>query len=225
MPDMSETERQFHAAGNASIKHLLIWLTARNRTTGAPESVGIWSGRDAAEFVFGGVARVYQGAGQITGLDNIRSSDGLTVEQPKLRVPDRDGALSDALRFYDPKNGQVEIHRLTINPVTGLAVAPPSDLFKGQVSELDYARSEVKTIIITLAAKSRFLTQGLALFRSDEAQQRAFPGDQFRAYVTSTSDGMLWGDDTVRQQQDAAAKAARRAAAAAQDVNQSHWGP
>ncbi len=225
MPDITETERQYHAAGLSSIQHILIWMEPRDRTTGVPFGIGIWSGRDAAEFVIDGVARVYQGAGQITGLDNIRSSDGLTVEMPKLRAPDKEGAISNALQFYNPKMAPVQIHRLTVNPQTGLAVAPPADLFEGVVSEVDYQRSGVKTVTVTLAANSRFLTQGLPLFRSDEAQQRAFPGDQFRAYVTSTSDGMLWGDDTVRQQQDAAAKAQRIEDFKKQTQESSSWGP
>lgn len=33
------------------LTHVLLWITAQNRSTGAPESIGLWTGADHQDFV------------------------------------------------------------------------------------------------------------------------------------------------------------------------------
>ena len=50
---------------------LLVWIIARNRTTGAPEPVGFWNGADDQVITVGGVDRTYHGAGGLLGMDDL----------------------------------------------------------------------------------------------------------------------------------------------------------
>ncbi|MFE3839657.1 hypothetical protein ABNX41_21770, partial [Rhodobacteraceae bacterium PA1-206B] len=59
------------AARKPLLVHQLLWISARNRTSGAVETLGLWTGEDHQSITVGGQSRTYYGAGAVLGIDPV----------------------------------------------------------------------------------------------------------------------------------------------------------
>lgn len=181
----------------AIIVHTLIWITARDRVTGAPESIGLWSGLDHQQFDIGGI-RTYLGAGNILGLDKITYGSGLTVRMHKFTFSAISPELEQAVRGYDVRLAPVEIHGMVIDPVYNVIVGAPWLALRGLTDELPIRTPSVGGeggIEMQVASASRSLTRTLSLKRGDASQQRR-GGDRFRRYAEiSGTVTVPWGEN------------------------------
>lgn len=182
-------------ADPATQVHNLVWVTGRNRSTGALESLGLSDLDDHQVVTVDGQERTYFGAGNLLSMDPITASIGLDVRILQIRFAPMAPEVQQALQVYDPRLAPVEVHRALVNPLTGLIAAPPHRVWKGWVEGLSITEGENATATLSVASAARALTRTLTLRRSDAAQQRLHPGDTFRRYVDTAGEFQVyWGE-------------------------------
>ncbi|WP_440410611.1 hypothetical protein [Neorhizobium petrolearium] len=115
------------------------WIVAKNRETGAPEEVGLWTGDDDANLtVIRGadnvtVTRPYLGGGNLLKVSDIPRVSDLTAQTVTIDLSQIADAVQLLLRTYDVHRAQVEIHEIVLSPETGQPVAPDLPIFLGMV--------------------------------------------------------------------------------------------
>lgn len=198
---INAAEQNYNGTRNGQDRHTLVWLTARNRETGAAESIGFWTGQDDRNFVIGGQVRTYLGAGAALGVDDIPGGVGLDVRYVTAKlgvVPE----VADALLGFDPKLGPVEVHTVVFSLETGNLVADPRRIFKGRINETPVrlgGEGGDALFEVAMASSARDLTLTLPLFRSDAETRRRNANDRFRQHVsTSGLRQVAWGERQVR---------------------------
>lgn len=177
-------------------KRVLIWVTARNRTTGDPETLGLWNGGYDRSFTIDGSARSYVGAGALMGVPPLASQAGLTVRMQRLTLSPIDDTVAALIRTYDTRLAPIEIHRASFDPVTTALVSEPHRVFKGMVDELEIPveAGGATRCEMTVASSARYLTRTLTLKRSDASQQLR-SGDRFLRYADVSGEvDVYWGE-------------------------------
>lgn len=181
---------------DAVIARTLLWITARNRATGLPESIGLWSGYDHQQFDIGGL-RDYYGAGNILGLDRITYGSGLEVRMHTFTLAAISPEVEQAVRGYDARLAPVEVHGVLYDPVTNQMVGTPWMALRGWVDEVEIrtpAAGGEGGIDLRVASSARALTRTLSLKRGDSSQQLR-SGDRFRRYAEiSGTSSVSWGE-------------------------------
>ncbi|MFN3575364.1 MAG: hypothetical protein ACK4TJ_00030 [Tabrizicola sp.] len=176
---------------------ILIWATARNRNTDAPESLGLWTGAQDETFTIDGSPRVYVGAGSVMEIPAMTAQSGVAVRMQRFSLSPLSEEVAALIRTYDPRFGSIEMHRALFDPVTGVLVAEPHRIFKGIIDEIDLpvdpTSGEVRCNV-TVASSARFLTRTLPLKRSDASQQLR-SGDRFLRYAKVSGEvDVYWGE-------------------------------
>lgn len=176
-------ERRGHAA------RALFWFVGRDRATGQPAPLGLWTGDDAAQFTINGQPRTYYGPA-IVAAGTIRTGIGLNVPALNLSMACRADEVQQALRAYDPRGAQVEIHTVVFALATGVMVGTPFLRWRGRLDELTWTTgamgddgAAVSTADLTIVPEADRLTVPLPAFRSDADQQAIYPGDAFFAHA------------------------------------------
>lgn len=179
-----------YLATNAGVKvRQLFWVTARNRSTGADETIGIWSGEDHQQFVIDGVTRTYYGSGNFLDFGQLLLESSLKVRKLVVTVSSISPEIDTVLRTYDPKFAPVELHLVIYNPETNNLVSTPLKIFTGWIDKFPVKRPTVNSEgegRIEMVGATRLLTRELALKRSNESQRLRSPSDTFFADVTMT---------------------------------------
>lgn len=177
-------------------RHLL-WVTAKNRSTGADETMGLWNGKQDRSFTISGDARDYIGAGALLGFEEIRANIGLDVNIHNFTLSGISDDVETLIRTYDTRLAKVEAHRALFTLDTNELVAEPVRILKGWVNQITFTTGEdggASEVTMGVASASRALTRTLAAFRSHAAQQKAFPSDTFRKHTNiSRSVNVKWG--------------------------------
>lgn len=188
-----------HLKARSSVDvRFLIWVSARNRSTGAITPVGIWSGEYDRSFSIGGAARLYKGGLGTFAPPAIHYGVGLDVRM--LRIPFASIApeWETVFRDLDARLARVELHRVFFNPQTGLALGAPDRLFKGRVDEMPISRPALGQEAqgeLVIASTARMLTRSVPVLKSD-ASQRQRGGDRFARYAdVSGSVTIKWGTE------------------------------
>lgn len=179
------------------IARSLVWVEAKNRTSGATETMGLWTGDDHQEFVIGGQTRLYFGAGNLLQLEPITMQTGLVVRMHKVTLSPLSPEVALLLRGYEPRLAPVEIHRALFWPESRDLIAAPHRVFRGWIDEVTIPTPEIGGAAqaeVTLASAARALTIPLALKKSDETQ-RLRGDDRFRRYAdVSGAVDVWWGE-------------------------------
>ena len=175
--------------------HVLIWLRARNRDTGAEEGIGFWTGDDHQVFTIQGVDRTYFGAGAVIEVDPIKAGVNEEVIYHSVTLPPLLPEIRQALRFYDPRLARVEIHVAPLDIDTDQPFDPVR-MVKGKLNEApeDFGPEEA-LVRLRIASAARFGTMPLPLYRSDAQMRRRSETDAFRDYVDPAGAWIVpWGD-------------------------------
>lgn len=183
---------------NSAVKvRRLLWITARNRDTGEPETHGLWDGEDTTTFVVDGETRVYYGFGQFVNWGELTIESTLNIRKLSAVLAPITPEVEQVLRGYDPKFAPVQVHLAFFNPETNNLVAPPLRMFKGWVDKFPLTTPPVGgsgQARLDMVGHTRILTNRLALKRSDETQRRRSAGDSFYSDVTVTGQVQTpWG--------------------------------
>lgn len=187
------------AKGGLVVRHL-VWIEARNRTTGLPETLGVWSGDYTLAVTIGGAARTYAFAGSALSIPEIVTVPGLSVRSLRLGLAAIDPAVENVVRNYDTRFAPVEIHRVVIDPATRQIAAAPYRVFKGLINSLQFPRAEpggLAEVSLELVSENRVLTRGLPMKKSDHSQRQR-SGDRIRRYGDiSGVVPVYWGEEQI----------------------------
>ena len=187
------TQTYIDARDGIVARHLL-WFTARNRSTGAAETLGIWNGDDHQTFTIG-TSRLYYGAGALLDIEPIVAGVGLSVRIHQIRLSGIDANVEQLLRGYDARLASVEMHRAVFSLTTGSLVGTPYRVVKGWVNQVKIMTGETSEATISIASAARALTKPLALYRSDAAMRQRSATDTFREYTDISGNvGVWWGE-------------------------------
>ncbi len=181
----------------AVVARLLIWVIARNRSTGTPEALGLWTGSDDRSFTIAGTPRTYVGAGGLMGVPPLVAQTGIAVRMHRLTLSPLNDTVVDLIRTYDARFAPIEVHRALFDPVTTLLISEPHRVFKGLIDEIelpiDAENGDVRCEV-TVASSARYLTRTLTLKRSDASQRRRV-GDRFLRYADVSGEvDVYWGE-------------------------------
>lgn len=179
----------------------LVWITGRNRVTGAVESLGLWTGDDHQEIAVGGQLRTYYGAGGLVSLDPIRAGVGTDIRETRLRLAPMAAEVEQEVKGYEVRQAPIEVHRLVIDPTTMQGVGGPVLRLRGWINKLnDITAGEggEGRLDVTVVSSARAGTKTLALKKSDATGQlRTLPGggpDRFFQYSdVSGAVPVKWG--------------------------------
>lgn len=196
MRDWSAPELTYLQKRGGLMIRALVWVTARDRSTGLPQTMGLWTGEEDREFVIGGVTRLYHGAGPFIGIEPIVMTTGVQVRMQRLQLASFSAEVQQLALGYDVSLAPVEIHRALYDPETGDLIDEPRLAWKGQIDQLPLPTAEVggeAVADVQLASSARDLTRGLTLTKSDAVQQLR-GGDRFRRYQDVTGKvAVVWG--------------------------------
>lgn len=200
MRSLSPTIQSYLSAREGVVARTLVWIEAKNRDTGLPETVGLWNGDDHETLTVEGEARMYYGAGGLIQIEPLRFQVGLVVRQQKMVVSPLAPELEQALRGYDPRFAPVEIHQALYHTESRALVDTPARKFKGWIDKLQFktpAKGGEAICDVTLVSSSRAVTRPLPLKKSDEAQKLR-GGDRLRRYVdVSGKVPVYWGENRL----------------------------
>lgn len=186
----------YFAAATGIVSHILFWMIVKNRTTGASEPLGLWTGDDHQSFVVDGETRTYLGAGALMGLPSLIYEAGLDVRNYRFSLASLAPEVAEALRYYEPRLAPVQVHRALFDPMTGALVSNPYRLLVGVVDDVSIVTPEMGgqgAASVSVASSARSLTRALPICKSDE-QQKLRGGDRFRRWVdVSGSVDVFWG--------------------------------
>lgn len=183
------------------IVHHLLWVSARHRASGAVERLGLWTGPDHQDFVIEGETRGYFGAGGMIGMEALTSAAGTDVRSTRLKLSGIAPEVEMAVRGYDARQAPVQIHRMVINPDTGLMLGAPVRRLDGWINKLEMVTADEgrdARCELTLVSNARAGTRALSLKKSDASQRlRVLPGggeDRFYQYAdVSGAVPVKWG--------------------------------
>lgn len=182
------TENQAALAARTLVARDFLWFVARNRITGAPESVGFWSDlENVTAFVLNPdtltpVSRSYYGAGGLISIDDIPAVSVIQVQDVHIRMSQLDEMVDNAFRLYDIKQARVEIHRGLFDPISHDLVAPAIVRFVGFVNLVEVhtgAENEDGYVDITCVSHTQELVRSNPATRGHEDQLQRAPGDNF----------------------------------------------
>ena len=165
-----------------------VWIEATNRSTGATETMGLWSGdEDIAQNVqtpTGGLAtREYLGRVNLSVADLKLVAD-LTDEPVTVSMSQIADATQQLVRGYDVRLAYCEIH--ATSRVGGVFSSVPQLQFVGIVDDLEIGTPQVGGEgSIGLVVRSELMTQLLApnpAKSSDSHQKRRQANDRFSEY-------------------------------------------
>lgn len=168
---LDSNELALLAGRQGHVAHWLVFLRARNRSTGVIESAGFWTGDDHQAFTIRGEARTYFGAGSLMDVPPISQEVGLQVQHVTVSLavtPE----VEQAIKGYDPSLQPAEIHRAVFDPVTLALIAEPTLIFAGTIDSTpmdDGGIGGVNVITAVIASKVRALTKTLPIYKSDAA--------------------------------------------------------
>lgn len=176
---------------------LLFWAQPKNRTTGALEEVGLWTGSTPREFTIGGEVRTYLGSGAVLQIDRIITGIGLDIRNQRVSLNALFPEVAALMDEYDARRAPVEIHRAFFSTETLDLLDEPHRLFKGFIEKAPETRAETggtPNVQLTLASTARNLTVALAARQSDANQQQRGK-DRFLRYADISGQiPRAWGE-------------------------------
>jgi len=196
MRSYSPTTAAYFASRAAFLGHVLVWLSARNRSTGAAETIGFWTGADHMEFTIGGQTRTYYGAGSMLTMEPIRQQSGIKVRTQRITFSQVSAEVLQALRVYDPRHAPVEVHRALFDPLTEALIDAPHVILRGYIDKVKLttpAKNSAGNVTVEIASEARVLTKALHRYRSDATLRARSPNDTFRQYASQTDVETSWG--------------------------------
>lgn len=166
-------------------------ITARERDTGEPVTVGFWS--DLANVTAlvidpetgGPDLRSFYGAGSLIAISDIPAIVGVSVENVTLTMSQLHDQVEQAIRLYDCKQARVEIHTGLLDPDSRKLVDPAEPVFVGFIDKIEIrtpAEGGEGATILTCASGTQELLRNNPSTRSHAdhgGPTGRAPGDDF----------------------------------------------
>lgn len=163
-------------------------ITARDRATGAPVTVGFWSDlANVSALVVdpdtgAPLLRDFYGAGSLISISDIPAVVGVSVQSVTITMSQLHDQVQDAIRLYDIKQARVEIHTGLLDPDSKKLVDPAEPIFVGFVDTVEIRtprENEEGAAILNCTSGTQELLRSNPATRSHEDQQVRAPGDAF----------------------------------------------
>jgi hypothetical protein len=180
----------------------LLWVIAKDRTSGAATPVGFWTGdEDMSVNVVNGTTgleetRSYYGAINLTIPSIPRVSD-LTIQTVTIDLSQIAPAAQLLLRGYDVRLAKVEIHDLLLDTKSRLPVSLPQLAFLGEV---DGAPITTPPIGQAGKAQLKIVSDGISMLarknprKSSYESQKRRSGDEWGIYASTVATWDIpWG--------------------------------
>lgn len=194
------------APADGLITRKAIWITARDRDTGAPVERGIWQGSESLNLtVIRGsdglqTTRPYYGGGEYLKVGDIPMTSDMTLQVVTVDLSQLADVAREIVRTHDVHRGAIEIHEIVLSPSTGMPVAPDYPIWSGIIDGAPIKNPAVggegsvklKCVSEMMAMLSRTNTEK----SSHEAQMRR-GGDELNIYANTVQTWNLpWGIKT-----------------------------
>ena len=173
----------------------VLLLSGRNRSTGATERIGFWTGDDTRTITIGGTAWVCY-AGAILGMSPPECAAGLEVRTQRFTMFAGTPAVVDAIRLYDASLAPAEMHLALMDPGGGQLIGT-APVFLGYVdaAPIDEAAG---TCELSLVSDVQAGTGRSGLRKSDASLKLRDPDDTGNEYAdVAGSVPVVWGADHV----------------------------
>lgn len=182
------------------VRHL-VWISARNRGSGAVETIGLWTGDDHQDITVDGTVRTYYGAAGIARMEPLTCGVGTDVRRTRLSLSPMAPEVEQAIRGYDVRQAPVQIHRLLVDPETMRSIGTPVLRLVGWIDGVEMttaAGGEEWRCEVTLVTSARAGTRSLSLKKSDASQRlrKTASGAEDRFYQYADVSGAVpvrWG--------------------------------
>lgn len=206
---MRNLDTSFADALNASrdsgiVPRTFVYVTAKDRDTGAPVSIGLWSGDEDVDFtVISGVTglpvtRSYYGAVNLSVSSIPRVSD-LTTQTVTIEMSQVAEITQLLVRGYDVRLAKVEIHEITLDTSSRLPSAVPDIAFLGEVdgAPIDTpAVGQDGRITISLVSDAISMLERVNPAKSSAEGQKRRSGDQWGKYSSTVGSWKIpWGQE------------------------------
>lgn len=196
-------EMQLQLQSGVVVPRWLVWLSAKNRTTGALETAGFWTGEDELNVVIDGEERTYHGAGAMLNIGEQSYSAGMEIQYQRVQFSLVAPEVEQAVRGYDPRLAPVEIHLALFDPESGQLVNT-ARAFRGWVedapmSEKPTADGAVPTVELNLASSVRAGTKTVPAKKGPYSQRLRLETDRGRDYADLAAEVKVrWGQEDER---------------------------
>lgn len=200
MPTIDTAVQSQFAERRGVEPRVLFWIEPRNRSTGAREGLGLWNGDDHRDFLVESETRTFYGAGNVLGLQPIRSVTGLDVIYHSIELPPFTDEVRIILDQYDGHLAPVRIYSVALDVDTMEPLAAPIRFVKGTLQEapksIQPAPGTTSKYVLKIASNARRLTQGLPIYRSQNWLERRASGDLGREHIGVSPDWVVpWGEE------------------------------
>lgn len=182
-----------------------IRMVAKNRDTGAPERLCLWTGADHRDYTIDGATDTFYGAGSVMGMDDMTHSVGTNVPSYDFKLAQLTPEVITLLRLYDPRGAEVTIYTGLLSTDSGRLITPTMlRRFKGYVDKCKIRTPPLGSkgsATISCVSRTRNLTRAVPSRRSNENQLKRKAGDKFLRYVAVTGQVETpWGSKRVATQ-------------------------
>lgn len=191
-------EMQAAVSSGAVVPRWLVWISARNLTTGLVEAAGFWTGEDDRTFDVNGVARTYTGAGALIDIGDLTYESGTSIQMQSMTFSMVSAEIQAAVFQYDTRLAPVEVHLALFDPQNGalIGVAPA---FVGWVEEPKVQEGAAAKLTLSVASSARAGTRTLASKKSPESLKKRLSTDEGRRYADIAGDvPVSWGGEDKR---------------------------
>ena len=206
MRTLSAAETTALAARTVALRNL-VWLTAKDRTTAAKQSLGFWDDVGTIThqvidpFTGATVSRTFTGAGSLLTLEDIALSADLSVKGLRVELSGINSQVAQAVRGYDTRLAPIQIFRVILNPASGAAYAPARARFVGIVDSLEIVDPRPGgqgRIVLQAASQFRELARANPDMTSGASQVLRLATDKFYQYTNDVPKWqVMWGAHSV----------------------------
>jgi hypothetical protein len=181
----------------------LVWITAKNRSTGDPASYGFWNdvGTVSINVVDGRTgainARSFYGLHASLTVGRIPLVSDITVRELEITLPHLDSIVNEMVRTHDVRGAPIQVYRLFLDPDTRAAISTAKARWVGYVDTAPIetpSEGQEGSVRIVCVSVTRELTRRNHDVRSHESQLRRNNLDFFYKDTAAVGEWeVFWG--------------------------------
>lgn len=172
----------------------LFCFEAKNILSGAVESLNIWTGADNLSATVDGVTKTFIGSGLVLTLPRLLFETGLNIPTQTLELASISDQMEAMIKSYEIKFAPVSIYIAVFDTETTELVGT-FRVFKGSIDTVNKSEGNTNyAMSIDLVSNLREGTRTVPIKKSDEAQRKRNPLDEFRKYAAIAGKiKIFWG--------------------------------
>jgi hypothetical protein len=207
MKSLSSAQLAYRQSRAGVSTHVLLWISARNRSTGTIETIGLWSGDDHRVFTINSVGRTYYGAGSLLDIGDVISEIGYDVRTLDITLSAVSNEVIVAISSYNARLAPAEVHLAEFDTETNQLIEEDLErVWKGWVDEAPQVTANQdeqgqptgdSTVVLKLLSAAQGLTKTLTQKFSDASQRLRNPADGGFKYADIVSADVWWGQNRI----------------------------